>query len=168
MTLTDVTYTIWATKPCAGMNQNWKKKKICFGSSVMWELIYLILSFATVVCSFLVDEMKVNILPFKLLHAVFWLRKGFAGVIKKDQGNVGLVQCLFFSVSPQSGMICKWSGGLTYFSADVKSIKPSQVAVVFQSVWGKGKAKVQKLRNEVGPHWSWAHIAKITWLSAMK
>lgn len=37
----------------------------------MCELVYLILSFATVVCSFLVDEMEVNILPFKLIHAVF-------------------------------------------------------------------------------------------------
>lgn len=128
----------------------WKigKKKICFGSSVTWELVYFILSFATAVHSFLVNEMEESILPFKLLHAVFWLREEFAEVIKKDQGNAALGHSLFCSVSQQSEMIYKWSDG------GVESTVPSQVAAVFLSARGKGKA----LRNEVhmaAGHTSW-------------
>lgn len=113
--LTDVRYTIWATKTCADVNEK-LGKNTWFGSSVAWELVYFILSFATVVRSVLVNAVEEGTLPFKFLRAVFWLREQLAEVIKKDLGNVGLGHHLFCSVSQQSEMIYKWSdGGVSLF-----------------------------------------------------
>lgn len=88
--LTDVPCTIWATKTCADMNDK-LGKNTCLGFFVTWELVCFVLFITTVVHNFLVNEMdKVHALPFKLLHAVFWLREEFDEVIKKNRGSVGL------------------------------------------------------------------------------
>ena len=131
---------------------------MCSGSSVPWELVYFILSFATVaLCGFPVKAMEKSILPFKHPHAVFWLREEFAEVIQKDLGNVGLGLRFFCSVSQQSEMIYKWSDGrggwwgcLAYFFADVGSAKPSQVAAIFLGACGRGKPWQMRSTRQMG------------------
>lgn len=86
-------------------------KNTWLGFFVTWELIYFVLFITTVVHNFPVNGMdKVHTSPFKLLHAVFWLREEYDKVIKKDIGSVGSGHFYLCSKGQQWEIDYSWGG----------------------------------------------------------